>query len=82
MGAATVAILMGSDSDWPIMKKATLTLNDFGVPHEAHVMSAHRTPDDVADYVRQAPGRRRHARGASTRTRCQRICNIIGAGDR
>jgi len=57
MGAATVAILMGSDSDWPVMKKATLILDDFDVPHEAHIMSAHRTPDDVADYVREAPGR-------------------------
>ncbi len=57
MGASRVAILMGSDSDWPIMKKAAMTLREMGVPHEAHVMSAHRTPDDVADFVREAPGR-------------------------
>ena len=57
MGASRVAILMGSDSDWPIMKKAAIMLNELGVANEAHVMSAHRTPDDVADFVREAPGR-------------------------
>ena len=57
MGASRVAILMGSDSDWPVMKKAAIALRDLGVAHEAHVMSAHRTPDDVADFVREAPGR-------------------------
>ena len=57
MNKTTVAILMGSDSDWPVMKKAAQMLVDLGVDYEAHVMSAHRTPDDVADFVRQAPGR-------------------------
>ncbi len=38
MGASRVAILMGSDSDWPIMKKAAIMLNELGVANEAHVM--------------------------------------------
>lgn len=57
MSVSRVAILMGSDSDWPVMKKAAMALVDLGVGYEAHVMSAHRTPDDVADFVREAPGR-------------------------
>jgi 5-(carboxyamino)imidazole ribonucleotide mutase len=57
MSVSRVAILMGSDSDWPVMKKAAIALADLGVGYEAHVMSAHRTPDDVSDFVREAPGR-------------------------
>ncbi len=49
---------MGSDSDWPAMKLAAETCAEFGVVTEAHVMSAHRTPDDVAKYARTA-----HTRG-------------------
>lgn len=52
-----VAILMGSRSDWETMKKTADTLADFGVAHEAKVMSAHRTPDLVDDYVGKAAGR-------------------------
>ncbi|MGA2140385.1 MAG: 5-(carboxyamino)imidazole ribonucleotide mutase [Verrucomicrobiia bacterium] len=55
---ALVGILMGSDSDWPIMKLAADACAEFGVGTEAHVMSAHRTPDDVAEYARTA-----HTRG-------------------
>jgi len=55
--APQVGILMGSDSDWPVMKKAAAALEDFGVPFEAKVMSAHRTPDDVAAYARGAADR-------------------------
>jgi|TARA_B100000795_G_scaffold263321_1_gene242335 5-(carboxyamino)imidazole ribonucleotide mutase len=40
-----VAIIMGSESDWPIMKHAADVLNDFNIPYEAQVISAHRTPD-------------------------------------
>ena len=40
-----VGIVMGSDSDLPVVRKAADTLNDFGVPFEVHVFSAHRTPD-------------------------------------
>jgi 5-(carboxyamino)imidazole ribonucleotide mutase len=53
-----VGILMGSDSDWPTMKAAAAVLKEFGIESEARVMSAHRTPGDVAEYARQA-----HTRG-------------------
>ena len=46
-----VGIVMGSDSDLPIMRKAADTLAAFGVPFEVHVMSAHRTPDAAAAFV-------------------------------
>jgi 5-(carboxyamino)imidazole ribonucleotide mutase len=49
-----VAILMGSDKDMPKMQPATDVLNDFGIEHEVHVMSAHRTPEKVADFVSSA----------------------------
>ena len=52
-----VGILMGSDSDWPVMKLAVEALAEFGVGSEARVMSAHRTPEDVAEYARGADGR-------------------------
>lgn len=49
-----VAIIMGSDSDWPIMKAAAQMLADFGVPYEAKVVSAHRTPDLMFSFSEQA----------------------------
>ena len=49
-----VGIVMGSDSDLPIMRKAADTLAAFGVPFEVHVMSAHRTPDAAAAFARNA----------------------------
>ena len=49
-----VAIIMGSDSDLPIVQKAIDTLKNFGVPYEAHVFSAHRTPDQAADFAANA----------------------------
>ncbi|MBE6580691.1 MAG: 5-(carboxyamino)imidazole ribonucleotide mutase [Ruminococcaceae bacterium] len=49
-----VGIIMGSDSDLPIMRKAADTLAAFGVPFEVHVMSAHRTPDAAAAFARSA----------------------------
>ncbi|MBR2465166.1 MAG: 5-(carboxyamino)imidazole ribonucleotide mutase [Clostridia bacterium] len=49
-----VGIIMGSDSDLPIMRRAADTLADFGVPFEVHVMSAHRTPDAAARFARNA----------------------------
>ncbi|HTS16127.1 MAG TPA: AIR carboxylase family protein, partial [Verrucomicrobiae bacterium] len=52
-----VGILMGSDSDWRVMKGAGDVLTEFGVGWEARVMSAHRTPEDVAEYARGAEGR-------------------------
>ena len=52
-----VGIVMGSDSDWPIMKACAETLKRFGIPHEAKVLSAHRTPDAALDYASMAAGR-------------------------
>jgi 5-(carboxyamino)imidazole ribonucleotide mutase len=64
---ALVGILMGSDSDWPTMKEAADACAEFGVPCEVRVISAHRTPQDLARYATSA-----HKRG---------LCVIIaGAG--
>ncbi len=52
-----VNILMGSKSDWEVMKNASDTLRDFGVPHECRVLSAHRTPAQTAKYVSGAQAR-------------------------
>ena len=49
-----VAVIMGSDSDLPVLEKAFKKLKDFGIPFEAHVMSAHRTPDRAADFAKNA----------------------------
>src|SRR5437762_2755435 len=49
-----VSILMGSDSDWPVMQAAGKALDEFGVSWEARVISAHRAPDQLAEYVRSA----------------------------
>jgi len=51
---ALVGIIMGSDSDWPKIKKASAALEEFDVPHEVRVMSAHRTPDVVSEYASTA----------------------------
>jgi 5-(carboxyamino)imidazole ribonucleotide mutase len=48
---------MGSDSDLPIMKEAAMALEELGIAYEMHVMSAHRTPDDAAEFSRSAAGR-------------------------
>ena len=48
---------MGSDSDWPILKEAATILKDFGVAVETRVVSAHRTPEDMASYAKAAAGR-------------------------
>jgi len=52
-----VGIIMGSDSDWPTMEAAAAALKEFGVPHEVHVRSAHRTPVDMLDYASAAADR-------------------------
>ncbi len=49
-----VGIIMGSDSDLPIVQKAIDTLKSFGVPYEVHIFSAHRTPQETADFARNA----------------------------
>ncbi|WP_226662690.1 5-(carboxyamino)imidazole ribonucleotide mutase [Alteriqipengyuania lutimaris] len=53
-GAATVAIVMGSQSDWPTMKCAADVLEDLGIAHEARIVSAHRTPDRMYDFAKGA----------------------------
>ena len=52
-----VGVVMGSDSDWPTMQAAAVILKEFGVPFEARVVSAHRTPDLLFDYAESAAGR-------------------------
>lgn len=52
-----VAVLMGSKSDWETMRHAGETLTRFGVPSESRVLSAHRSPDALAEYVRSAEER-------------------------
>ncbi len=49
-----VGIVMGSDSDLPVIKKATDVLSDLKIPFEVHVYSAHRTPDEAADFAAKA----------------------------
>ncbi len=66
-GHPLVGIVMGSDSDWPIMQQAVQQLEQFAVPHEYRVVSAHRTPDLLFEYAETA-----QARGL--------VCIIAGAG--
>src|ERR1039458_10041505 len=54
---ALVAGIMGSKSDWETMRQADEMLTRFGVAHECRVLSAHRTPQQTAEYVSQAEGR-------------------------
>ena len=49
-----VAVIMGSDSDWPVVKAACAQLTEFGIPYEAHILSAHRTPAVAAEFARDA----------------------------
>ena len=57
MSAPLVGVVMGSDSDWPVMRAAAEALAEFGVPHEAEVVSAHRMPRDMIEYGSAAAGR-------------------------
>ena len=52
-----VAVIMGSDSDWPVVEETVQTLNQFGIRSEAHVISAHRTPDVMEEYAHTAKER-------------------------
>lgn len=52
-----VGIIMGSDSDWPTLKPAADVCAEFNVPHEVRVVSAHRTPNDMARYAKNAENR-------------------------
>merc|ERR1719330_1726596 len=67
MVSPMVGVIMGSDSDLPCMKEACDALRDFGVPYECTVVSAHRTPDRMVQYARDAAG-------------CGLHCIIAGAG--
>ena len=49
-----VGVVMGSDSDWPLVQKGCATLESFGVPYETRVISAHRTPDQAMTFARAA----------------------------
>jgi 5-(carboxyamino)imidazole ribonucleotide mutase len=55
--APLVGIVMGSDSDWPVMEQAALALDELGIAYEADVVSAHRMPDDMIAYGRAAADR-------------------------
>jgi 5-(carboxyamino)imidazole ribonucleotide mutase len=57
MSDITVGIIMGSRSDWDVMEGAALMLEQLGIPYEAKVVSAHRTPDRLYDYARSARDR-------------------------
>ncbi len=65
--APLVGVVMGSDSDWSVMQHSVLHLEQFGVPHESRVVSAHRTPDLLFEYAETAS-----SRGL--------VCIIAGAG--
>lgn len=52
-----VGVIMGSKSDWETMQRTSETLTQLGIPHECRVVSAHRTPDWMADYAKGAAGR-------------------------
>ncbi len=49
-----VAIIMGSDSDFPVVKDAAVELKKLGIPYEVHVMSAHRTPEEASEFAKNA----------------------------
>ena len=53
-----VSIIMGSDSDWPVMEPAAAALSEFGIAYEVDVVSAHRMPEDMVSFGRSA-----HTRG-------------------
>ena len=57
MQQAVVGVVMGSSSDWPVMEHAVQILKGFGVSHEAKVVSAHRTPDELFEYAQSAASR-------------------------
>lgn len=57
MGNPRVGVIMGSDSDLPVMQGAIDVLVEFGVDHEARIISAHRTPEEMLEYARSATNR-------------------------
>jgi 5-(carboxyamino)imidazole ribonucleotide mutase len=57
MANPLVVVLMGSKSDWDVMRQTDETLTNFGIAHECRVLSAHRTPAETAEYITEAEGR-------------------------
>ena len=57
MSQCLIGVVMGSNSDWDTMQHAALILQEFGVPFESRVVSAHRMPDDMFAYAQDAQGR-------------------------
>src|SRR6516164_7191399 len=57
MAEPLVGIIMGSDSDLPVMQEAAKQLDAFGIPNEVTIVSAHRTPDRLVEYAKSAAGR-------------------------
>ena len=57
MSSIQIGVVMGSSSDWETMQHAVAILEQFGIPHEARVVSAHRMPDDMFAYAESAQGR-------------------------
>src|SRR3954454_17989553 len=57
MSEPVVGVVMGSDSDWPMLEPAAEALNEFAVPYEVHVVSAHRTPRRMLEYAESAAAR-------------------------
>jgi 5-(carboxyamino)imidazole ribonucleotide mutase len=70
---AAVGIIMGSQSDWPTLKEAAAILDELGVPYEAKIVSAHRTPDRLWDYGKIGRGAR-DSRSSSRVRAVRRIC--------
>src|SRR6185312_12572285 len=67
MAEPVVGVIMGSRSDWETMQHACATLDELGVPYETRVVSAHRTPELMAEYASGAVDRGSRRRGASSR---------------
>ncbi len=57
MSDAVVGVIMGSQSDWPVMQKACEMMDELGVSYETRIVSAHRTPDRLSDYAKTAKDR-------------------------
>ena len=57
VGDVKIGVVMGSDSDWDVMQHAARVLEEYGVPHETRVVSAHRTPDLLVEYAKSAQAR-------------------------
>ena len=68
MSEKKVGIVMGSDSDFPVVRKAAEALKEFGIPFEMRVLSAHRSPKEVAEFAQNARAWRLTSREQSQAT--------------